>query len=841
MKLIKKIALLTLTTVLLLNCSNMLMDLEEIDGTATEILSSGDVLTLPLTNGTTPETIAVKALDQDNDGGIDGFDLDNDGIIDILLFEPSSQGIYPADINGDGTIDCYVLLDNGNVVFSSTSTGTTSDLWLFKNSSNLITGIVSSGTSSTLTSSLPSKTDSVLLGGEIITIPVAGSTTNKVFAQVIDIDGVAPIDGIDLDGDTTTIELTLGTPTGGFYPADANGDGTIDFYITVNNGDIIITKASDGTTTDISVLLDGTTKKPTSWDTTGNSTGDIIIPKSNDGVLTPGEVVKLPTTNGATTGTTYAKALDLDKDGKVDVFDINGDGAGDIPCGLPTGGYYPSDPNSDEVVDFYVYVPTNGDIILTKTNTGTTNNVTVVVDNTGGLVGFDTTGDGTSDITNPTSTDTTAPANPTLGTITAGDTSITINWSEPTDADFASIEYSGTGITTGTVAKGTTTKEITGLTNGTAYTITIKSVDTTGNKSTGVSYASTTPVAPVTFGSATQVIGQADFTSAISGTSSSLMHYPIGLEVIDDKLFIADMNNHRVLGFNSIPTTNGATADFVLGQADLNSRVNGTNATSFYSPYAVSSNSSKLATVDWGNCRVLIWDSIPDTTQKPADVVVGQSNMTSSVSGTASNLMKFPKDVYLTNDKLLVADSGNNRVLIWNSIPTTDGIDADIVLGQPDFTSSDPYTTSSTMNDPISVWSNGIKVIVSDRNNHRLLIWNTFPTSNGQAADVVIGQENFVTNGSDTTASTFKYPLGISVSDSGKLYVADGNNNRILMFNSIPTVNGASADDVIGQTDFSSSNYGTTSSKFYDPRDVVVNNGIWVADMQNNRILRFDE
>jgi hypothetical protein len=36
---------------------------------------------------------------------------------------------------------------------------------------------------------------------------------------------------------------------------------------------------------------------------------------------------------------------------------------------------------------------------------------------------------------------------------------------------------------------------------------------------------------------------------------------------------------------------------------------------------------------------------------------------------------------------LAVADTSNNRILIWKSIPTTFGQPADIVLGQKDFTS----------------------------------------------------------------------------------------------------------------------------------------------------------
>ena len=38
----------------------------------------------------------------------------------------------------------------------------------------------------------------------------------------------------------------------------------------------------------------------------------------------------------------------------------------------------------------------------------------------------------------------------------------------------------------------------------------------------------------------------------------------------------------------------------------------------------------------------------------------------------------------------MVADSNNNRVLIWNTIPAVNNTTANVVLGQPDFKRSGP-------------------------------------------------------------------------------------------------------------------------------------------------------
>ncbi len=49
-----------------------------------------------------------------------------------------------------------------------------------------------------------------------------------------------------------------------------------------------------------------------------------------------------------------------------------------------------------------------------------------------------------------------------------------------------------------------------------------------------------------------------------------------------------------------------------------------------------------------------------------------------------------PVSVTSDGQRLYVADLGHNRVLIWNSIPTANQQPADVVVGQPDMTSATP-------------------------------------------------------------------------------------------------------------------------------------------------------
>src|SRR5262249_48773413 len=149
----------------------------------------------------------------------------------------------------------------------------------------------------------------------------------------------------------------------------------------------------------------------------------------------------------------------------------------------------------------------------------------------------------------------------------------------------------------------------------------------------------------------------------------------------------------------------------------------------------------------------------------------------------------------------------NNRVLIFNNLvssvppplsplPFLGGRcplclgQATTVVGQPDFTTTDYKITQTGMRNPTAVASDGNILVVADSLNNRVLIWNRIPTSNGAPADIVLGQTDFTTVATTivVNASTFRAPQGVWV-QGGKLYVADTQNNRVMIWNSIPTKN----------------------------------------------------
>src|SRR5947209_11598144 len=69
----------------------------------------------------------------------------------------------------------------------------------------------------------------------------------------------------------------------------------------------------------------------------------------------------------------------------------------------------------------------------------------------------------------------------------------------------------------------------------------------------------------------------------------------------------------------------------------------------------------------------------------------------------------------------------------------------------------------------------------------------TFTT--GQAAEIVIGEPDFTTKTGGSTASLMTDSYSSPFVDStGRLILPDEDNDRTLIFNSIPTANGASAN-----------------------------------------------
>jgi hypothetical protein len=112
------------------------------------------------------------------------------------------------------------------------------------------------------------------------------------------------------------------------------------------------------------------------------------------------------------------------------------------------------------------------------------------------------------------------------------------------------------------------------------------------------------------------------------------------------------------------------------------------------------------------------------------------------------------------NGKLFVSDALDNRVLIWNTLPVGN-VPAGVVVGQANFTTGTSGTSRTQMNQPIGIAVAGGRLILSDAVNNRVLIWNTIPTVNSAPAEVVLGQSTFTTNVTATLPTGLSAPVGV--------------------------------------------------------------------------------
>lgn len=215
--------------------------------------------------------------------------------------------------------------------------------------------------------------------------------------------------------------------------------------------------------------------------------------------------------------------------------------------------------------------------------------------------------------------------------------------------------------------------------------------------------------------------------------------------------------------------------------------------------------------------------------------------------GEADNPFLAPRGVCIRQNRLIVSDTGQNRVFIWNEIPQNRYQAPDITLGQPDASgvgrNSGGKVTASTLMYPSGVWSDGNRLIVADAWNHRVLIWHTFPTSDGQPADTVVGQPDFTSNEPNVagishppSAQSLNWPYGV-FSDGTALWIADTGNRRVLYYPEIPTQNYTPAQGVIGKATFDDRDYDHQDAIWPYSVKISANGQMAITDTQYYRVL----
>lgn len=241
------------------------------------------------------------------------------------------------------------------------------------------------------------------------------------------------------------------------------------------------------------------------------------------------------------------------------------------------------------------------------------------------------------------------------------------------------------------------------------------------------------------------------------------------------RLYVWDAGNNRVLGldlgrcYSQVPPCN---ADIVIGQPSLN---------------------------DYGACNLDSgYQNYPSRAPASASTICGSREELNTVLED-----KTYSGMYVDRDgNLYVPDVINHRILKYIRPFETDTI-ADEVWGQPDFVHNQcnvngrfeggaPPTSSSLCFWTIYPWSIGLAVTldplgnlwVADGGNNRVLRFSKGADGVvSKVADLVLGQPNFTGHNQGGNLNQMSGPNSLSFNKSGKLYVSDSNNGRILIFN----------------------------------------------------------
>jgi sugar lactone lactonase YvrE len=284
-----------------------------------------------------------------------------------------------------------------------------------------------------------------------------------------------------------------------------------------------------------------------------------------------------------------------------------------------------------------------------------------------------------------------------------------------------------------------------------------------------------------------------------------------------------------LVGRSAAPGLPDAVADRVLGQTDFASEGNATTASTLFGPAALAIGASgRLFVADYENHRVLSWpDAATFSTGAAADLVLGQPNFTSGGSGAANNRLTHPEGVTVDpQGNVFVSDTENHRVVVFNP-PLSNGMNgtpfgSKNCMGNP--TLDEFCYPRALASDPQG------NIYLADEFHDRILIYQTPIASNDFSPDLaLVGLAN---------------PRGVAVDANGNVFASDSENDRVLEFDSPLTTNtvsdrsfgfGSDGVDCFTQTN----GLGVTATTLACPIDLAVDaaGNLFVSDLYNHRIL----
>jgi hypothetical protein len=225
-----------------------------------------------------------------------------------------------------------------------------------------------------------------------------------------------------------------------------------------------------------------------------------------------------------------------------------------------------------------------------------------------------------------------------------------------------------------------------------------------------------------------------------------------------------------------------------------------------------------------------------------ASIAIGQPNLTGNWYNSipnASNIGPDPENPCMdAQGNLFVPNFSGHRITEYLA-PLSTNESASVVIGQQNFSGDAPGLNQSTFYSPAScAFDSHGDLWVPDFYNGRVLEFKP-PFHTGMNASLVIGQYNFNTSGYGTNQSALSGPTAVTFDPSGDLWLAESYNNRIIEFKP-PFHDGMNASLVLGQSNFNTSESGTSSTNLSFPDALTYGDGVlWVSDLYNDRVIGF--
>ena len=160
--------------------------------------------------------------------------------------------------------------------------------------------------------------------------------------------------------------------------------------------------------------------------------------------------------------------------------------------------------------------------------------------------------------------------------------------------------------------------------------------------------------------------------------SAGSMRWPHAITAWCGSLCVSDAGNNRILVWDGMPRSHNAHARWVLGQQDFgsvdhNQSLYWPSAATLQMPYGVAAAGPWCLCADTANSRLLAWHIDDCRSGAAARALTGQSEFNAKGdngwrSPTRVSL-SWPYGISVENGLGVIADSGNNRVLLWSLSP----------------------------------------------------------------------------------------------------------------------------------------------------------------------------